>query len=84
MASVCWDLFSGDGQETTRGRDKAFAFNGSRGNFGVAALLHEGWGTYFTYVSFGRRTDCIIFAAFDIIVSWTNQLRRMTSFKGLG
>ena len=30
-------------------------------------LLHQGRGTYFTYVSFGRRTDCIIFAAFDMI-----------------
>jgi hypothetical protein len=30
-------------------------------------LLHQSQGTYFTYVSFGRWTDCIIFAAFDMI-----------------
>src|SRR2546430_157262 len=29
--------------------------------------LHEGQGTYFTYASFGRRTDCIISSGFGMI-----------------
>ena len=47
--------------------DKAFAFNGQRGNFQSPLLLHRNQGTYFTYTPFSRWTYCVIFAAFGMM-----------------
>lgn len=58
-------------KKPTPGRDKAFAFNGRVEISGLPLSLPQSQGTYFTYTSFGRRTDCII-AAFGMIAPWIN------------